>query len=142
MNLKKGISLTIRHNQSRKVEISTNGGIRVSEEKSTNATSNYSHRGGIRIPLIYFNDINIQNTVNFTFNLDMSESRTKQSGDGGITFTQNVNTGWKAGLRISYSFTSRVSGGLVYEYRENKTETTGRKIDRDFGFDVNIAISG
>jgi len=28
------------------------------------------------------------------------------------------------------------------EYRESATRTTGRKIDRDFGFDVNLAISG
>jgi hypothetical protein len=30
----------------------------------------------------------------------------------------------------------------VFEYRENETKTTGKKIDRDFGFDINISISG
>ena len=44
--------------------------------------------------------------------------------------------------RISYQFSTKVSGGLRYEYRESDTRTTGRKIDRDFGFDVNLAISG
>ena len=49
---------------------------------------------------------------------------------------------WKAGLRMSYQFSTKVSGGIRYEYRESDTRTTGRKIDRDFGFDVNLAISG
>jgi hypothetical protein len=31
---------------------------------------------------------------------------------------------------------------MIYGYHENKSMTTGKKIDRDFGFDVNIAISG
>jgi len=43
---------------------------------------------------------------------------------------------------VSYQFSTKVSGGLRYEYRESATRTTGRKIDRDFGFDVNLAISG
>jgi len=35
-----------------------------------------------------------------------------------------------------------VTGGLIYEYRVSDSKTTGRKLDRDFGFDINIAISG
>ena len=33
-------------------------------------------------------------------------------------------------------------GGLRYEYRESDSRTMGEKIDRDFGFDINIAITG
>jgi hypothetical protein len=35
-----------------------------------------------------------------------------------------------------------VSGSMIYGYHENESMTTGKKIDRDFGFDVNIAITG
>ena len=29
-----------------------------------------------------------------------------------------------------------------YEYRENDTRLTGRRIDRDFGVNLNVAIRG
>ena len=52
------------------------------------------------------------------------------------------SSNWKAGLRISYQFSNKISGGLRYEYRESDSRTMGEKIDRDFGFDINIAITG
>ena len=142
MNLKKGISMNIRHNMSKSVQDESNG-LSVRNEKSWTASSNYSHRGGFTIPLPYMDDWNIQNTVNFTLNFDMNESESLGSKDGGAEFGQTAfNSGWKTSLRISYSFSSQISGGIIYEYRESDSKTTGKKIDRDFGFDVNIAISG
>ena len=52
------------------------------------------------------------------------------------------SSNWKTGLRISYQFSNKISGGLRYEYRETDSRTMGQKIDRDFGFDINIAIAG
>ncbi len=48
----------------------------------------------------------------------------------------------KIGLRISYSFSSRVTGAVILEYRESDSKHVGKKIDRDIGFDLNLAISG
>ncbi|MFQ6678187.1 MAG: cell surface protein SprA [Fidelibacterota bacterium] len=142
MNLKKGISFNIRHTVSKSVQDELNG-LSVRKEKSLTASSNYSHRGGFTIPLPMTDDWHIQNTVNFTLNFDMNESETLGSQDGGAEFGQLAfNSGWKTALRISYSFSSQITGGIIYEYRETDSKTTGRKIDRDFGFDVNIAISG
>jgi len=142
MNLKKGISMNIRHNVSKSVQDESNG-LSVRNEKSWTASSNYSHRGGFTIPLPMMDDWNIQNTVNFTLNFDMNESESLGSKNGGAEFGQTAfNSGWKTALRISYSFSSQISGGIIYEYRESESKTTGKKIDRDFGFDVNIAISG
>ena len=88
-------------------------------------------------------DYKIQNTVNFQFNFDMNESETLGSKYGGLEFGQTAyNSGWKAGIRITYTFSAKVSGSMIYGYHENKSMTTGKKIDRDFGFDVNIAITG
>ena len=36
----------------------------------------------------------------------------------------------------------RDRGSLFYEYRENDTRLTGRRIDRDFGINLNVAIRG
>ncbi|MFQ6604393.1 MAG: cell surface protein SprA [Fidelibacterota bacterium] len=142
VSFKKGISFNARYNWSRSLEES-NGGQTLRDESSFNAGANYSHRGGLTIPLPMMDDFHIENTMNFTFNFDSNSSRTEGRGRGAEKFeVKSENKGWKAGLRISYSFTSRVSGGILYEYRENKTKSSGRKIDRDFGFDVNIAITG
>ena len=48
----------------------------------------------------------------------------------------------KSVLRVTYSLTDDVSGSLFYEYRENDTRLTGRRIDRDFGVNLNVAIRG
>ena len=94
------------------------------------------------MPIPYYGDVKLNNTMSFTMNFDLNDSREFRSGDK-ISFEEGTFTeSWKAGLRVSYQFNTRVSGGLRYEYRESDTRTTGRKIDRDFGFDVNLAISG
>jgi len=141
-SFKKGFSLNMRYNQSSSLEQRDNGQT-LRMESSFNAGANYSHKGGLTIPLPMMDDFHIDNTMNFNFNFDSNTSGSKGRSNIDEKFTsQDKNSSWKAGLRISYSFTSRVSGGLVYEYRESDTSHTGRKIDRDFGFDVNIAISG
>jgi hypothetical protein len=31
---------------------------------------------------------------------------------------------------------------MIWEYRESDSMHTGKRVDRDFGFDVNLAIRG
>ncbi|MDP6533427.1 MAG: cell surface protein SprA [Candidatus Marinimicrobia bacterium] len=143
MSLKHGISVSIRHNKSRSVEESYNGGKKVNNDQSVTGTASYSHRGGFTIPVVFFRDFNIQNTVNFSLNFDMSESETKQKALNAENFALTAfNTSWRAAFRITYTFNTKVTGSMVYEYRETDSMTTGKKLDRDFGFDVNIAITG
>ncbi|MFH1852078.1 MAG: hypothetical protein ABIA75_07000, partial [Candidatus Neomarinimicrobiota bacterium] len=142
MALNKGISVNTRVNYSKAVDRLENGFTK-KIDKSLTSSANYSHKGGLSIPLPFMKDFNIQNTVTFTFNFDYNESETRKTNDIAEGFTLDREmTSWKAGLRISYTFTSKVSGGVIYEYRESDNNISGRKIDRDFGFDVNIAISG
>jgi len=141
-NLHKGISMNFRHNLSKSLDRVPTG-ITVHRDKSYTSSANYSHRGGITIPLPFMEDYKIQNTVNFQFNFDMNESETLGSKNDGLEFGQTAyNSGWKAGIRITYTFSAKVSGSMIYGYHENESMTTGKKIDRDFGFDLNIAISG
>jgi hypothetical protein len=141
-NLQKGISMNFRHNLSKSLDRVPTG-ITVHIDKSYTSSANYSHRGGITIPLPFMDPYKIENTVNFQFNFDMNESETLGSKNQGQEFGQTAfNSGWKVGMRVTYTFSAKVSGSMIYGYHENDSMTTGKKIDRDFGFDVNIAISG
>ncbi len=141
MTLVKNISLTIRRNQSISVE-QRDQGLSMRKENSWTASSSYNHRGGFTIPLPFMEDFRIQNNMSFTLNYDSNKSETFGAKEDNKFTRLSMNTLWKVGLRIQYSFTSKVSGGVNYEYRESDSNNTGRKIDRDFGFDLNLAISG
>ena len=141
LSLDRGISLNIRNTLNRSLDIRPSG-ITLQIEKTWSASTSYSHKGGFTIPLPFMENWEVQNNMNFTFNFDLNESETFASGNS-VDFTQQAfNSGWKIGMRVSYSFSRNVTGGLIYEYRESDSKTTGRKLDRDFGFDINIAISG
>lgn len=143
MSLGRGVSTSLRYNRSRSVEESYNGGLKVLNDESATASASYSHRGGFTIPLPFFRDFNIQNTVNFALNFSMSDNEVNQKAQDAEKFAQtSKNSNWVAGLRITYTFNTRVTGSMIYEYRESDSKTMGKKLDRDFGFDVNIAISG
>ena len=141
MSLNKGISLNIRSNYNRSLDIKPSG-LSLRVEKSWSASTSYSHKGGFTIPLPFTDDWNVENNMNFTLKFDMNENETFASGNNVDLTQQAFTSGWKTGMRISYSFSRNVTGGIIYEYRESNSKTTGRKIDRDFGFDINIAISG
>ena len=141
MTLKKNISITFRHNRNKSLDESQNG-MTIHSDNSYTSTGTYTHRGGLKIPIPYYGVVNMNNTMSFTLNFDMNESSEERSGDKVNFETGSFSESWKAGLRVSYQFNTKVSGGIRYEYRENDSRTTGKKVDRDFGFDVNIAISG
>jgi len=141
MTLQKNVSVTFRNNMSRSLDESPSG-LTIQNDNSYTSTGTYTHRGGINIPVPFYGTLNLNNTISFTLNFDLNESREERSGDKVNLEVGSFSESWKTGLRISYQFSTKVSGGLRYEYRESDTRTTGRKIDRDFGFDVNLAISG
>lgn len=137
----KGISLNIRHNLSKTAQKSPTG-LTLKKEQSISLSSNYAHKGGFKIPLPFFDDYKVQNTMNFTFNADYNLSRTLATKNNTDLAEIAKNESKKIGLRISYSFSSRVTGAVILEYRESDSKHIGKKIDRDIGFDLNLAISG
>ena len=141
MTLQKNISLTFRNNISKSLD-ETPTGLTIMNDNSYTSTGTYTHRGGMNIPIPFYGDLNLNNTMSFTLNLDLNNSREEKSGDKINLEVGSFSESWKTGLRVSYQFSTKVSGGIRYEYRESETRTTGKKIDRDFGFDVNLAISG
>ena len=141
MTLQKNISVTFRHNRSKSLDESPTG-LTIQHDNSYTSTGTYTHRGGMNIPIPFYGDLNLNNTISFTLNFDLNESREERSGDKINLEVGSFSESWKTGLRMSYQFSTKVSGGIRDEYRESDTRTTGKKIDRDFGFDVNLAISG
>jgi cell surface protein SprA len=141
MTWKRNISVTFRHNRNKSLDESPTG-LTINKDNSYTSTGTYTHRGGMKIPVPFYGDVNLNNTMSFTLNFDLNESQEERSGDKVNLEVGSFSESWKTGLRVSYQFSTKVSGGLRYEYRESATRTTGRKIDRDFGFDVNLAISG
>jgi cell surface protein SprA len=143
MSLKKGIAINMRHNRTISREESANGGQKIFHDQSYLITANYTHRGGFTIPLPFFDNYKVNNQVNFTFNFDMNKNRTLQKAQQAIKFAETAFTSsWKTGIRLTYSFSQTVSGSMIWEYRESDSKHTGKRIDRDFGFDVNLAIRG
>lgn len=145
MTLKKGISLSTRFAVVRTVDNRFTGinSTTVKSDRSLTATSSYSHRGGLRIPVFFFRDFNLENTINFSLTFDYSESDTKERNNVQYKLsTTDKRNSWKMSPRISYSFSRTVTGGIWFEYRESDSRLRGRRVDRDFGFDVNIAIKG
>ena len=141
--LKKGVSLNMRHNRTLSKEITANGGQKIFNDQSYLLSANYAHKGGFSIPVPFFDNYKVNNQVNFTFNFDMNKNRTLQKAQEATKFAETTFTSsWKSGLRLTYSFSKSVSGSMVWEYRENDSKHTGKKVDRDFGFDVNLAIRG
>lgn len=141
--LKKGVAITMRHNRTLSREESANGGQKIYHDQSYLISANYTHRGGFTIPFPFFDNYKVNNQVNFTFNFDMNKNRTLQKAQEATKFAETAFTSsWKTGIRLTYSFSQSVSGSMIWEYRENDSKHTGKKIDRDFGFDVNLAIRG
>jgi len=140
MSLAKGVSLNIRHNRS-KIATKTPTGLNLKNDKSYSLSSNYTHKGGFKIPLPFFDRYKAENTMNFTFNADYNKSQTHATKNTEDLTELDSNESFKIGLRISYTFSKLITGAMIFEYRESDTRI-GKKIDRDIGFDVNIAISG
>ena len=141
--LNKGVTMTIRHNRTNSRETTSNGGQKIFNDQSYLITANYSHRGGFEIPLPFFDNYKINNQVNFTFNFDMNKNQTLQKSLEANKFAETAFTSsWKSGMRLTYSFSESVSGSMIWEYRESDSMHTGKRVDRDFGFDVNLAIRG
>ena len=143
LSLNKGVTMTIRHNRTNSRETTSNGGQKIFNDQSYLITANYSHRGGFEIPLPFFDNYKINNQVNFTFNFDMNKNQTLQKSLEANKFAETAFTSsWKSGMRLTYSFSESVSGSMIWEYRESDSMHTGKRVDRDFGFDVNLAIRG
>ena len=141
-SFKNGISTNIRSNITHTLDEVANGLTYISEN-SILASITYNFTKGIRIPLPFTErNVDLKNNINLTLNFDVSKKKEEGSKDKINFAEQNFVNSWKTILRVTYALTDNISGSLFYEYRENDTRLTGRRIDRDFGVNINVAIRG
>ena len=141
-SFKNGISTNIRSNITHTLdEVAT--GLTYISDNSILATITYNFSKGIRFELPFTDrNINLRNNMNISLNFDISSKKEQGSKDKINFVEQNFSNTSKSILRITYTLTDDVTGSLFYEYRENDTRLTGRRIDRDFGINLNVAIRG
>jgi hypothetical protein len=141
-SFKNGISTNIRTNITHTLDEVANGLTYVSDN-SILASITYNFSKGIRFSLPFTErNVYLKNNMNITLNFDISQKKEEGSKDKINFAEQNFTNSRKSVLRVTYTLTDDVTGSLFYEYRENDTRLTGRRIDRDFGINLNVAIRG
>ena len=141
-SFKNGVSTNIRSNITHTLdEVAT--GLTYISDNSILATITYNFSKGIRFELPFTDrNINLKNNMNISLNFDFSNKKEEGSKDKINFVEQDFSNSRKSILRVTYTLTDDVTGSLFYEYRENDTRLTGRRIDRDFGINLNVAIRG
>ncbi|MCK4577212.1 MAG: cell surface protein SprA [Candidatus Marinimicrobia bacterium] len=142
MSFNNGISSNLGVSNSMSLQRSEAGDSKT-EAMQINGSIAYQHRGGLNIPLPFLRDFKMQNTANFS--LDVNYSSNIQSDKKGAARKfepRAVTSKWGIKPSITYSFTNKVSGSLIMEYNESFHNISGKRITRRFQFDVNIAIRG
>ncbi|MEL1226530.1 MAG: hypothetical protein VW963_07265, partial [Candidatus Neomarinimicrobiota bacterium] len=141
-SFKNGISTNLRSNITHTLdEVAT--GLTFVTDNSILATITYNFSKGIRFNLPFSDrNINLRNNMNISLNFDFSEKKEQGSKDKINFVEQNFSNTNKSILRITYTLTDDITGSLFYEYRETDTRLTGKRIDRDFGINFNVAIRG
>ncbi|MBO8151434.1 MAG: cell surface protein SprA [Candidatus Marinimicrobia bacterium] len=141
-SLKSGINGNLRFNMGRTITV-REGDTQITENKGAIFSLSYHKRGGLNIPLPFMNDVSLENDIKFNLNFDFNSTVRKAKMKTGKKFTrQGENWSWKITPTITYSFTNKVSGSIFFEYGESFDIYTGKRVNRNGGFNVNIAIRG
>jgi hypothetical protein len=150
LSFKNNLSGNIRMNQGKSITYSpTSGGAgsSINLTRSINGSINYTKKGGLKIPLPFFGDKQLQNNIKFTMNFSLSENETMQSkavaNSEKIEYTTTSKTSnWNLTPRINYSVSKNVTGSLFFKYSVSSSKQRGKNVTRDGGITVNIAIRG
>ena len=142
MNFTNGIASQLRFSHTLGLDQSDQGRTRNTSKQIT-ASINYQHRGGMTLPLPFLEDLTLNNTINLSIDFSLSSDLKEQlRGDAVRYTTTSRSSSWSIKPQIAYTFTDKVTGGFHVLYEEHDHYITGKRINRDFRFDVNIAIRG
>ncbi|UCD38487.1 MAG: hypothetical protein JSW54_03140, partial [Fidelibacterota bacterium] len=141
-NFDNGVATNVRLSHTVNLDRNENGNTKTTNQQLT-ATVSYRHQGGLTIPFPFFDDFYLQNTVNFDLSFDYTSGNEYSLKGAAIDRTHSKwNKKWSVTPRITYTFSDKVTGGFHIVYSENDDYLYGKRINRDFKFDVNIAIRG
>ncbi|SVC61312.1 uncharacterized protein METZ01_LOCUS314166, partial [marine metagenome] len=109
-------------------------------------TIKFKKSGGLKMNTLFFRDFYIRNNMDFalTFNYNtdrklMTSTRVSNLSD----FNEHSKSmAWSFKPNVSYSFTNWVTGNFYVIYGVSENKTSGRKEEKDFGFNMNIKIQG
>ena len=111
-----------------------------------NVTVTHQRSGGMKIPLVLFDDFYMENDIKFEMNVTWDQNYTLIAPIGAQTIDDFNEDSRSMSLlikpNITYSFTRWVNGNLYFMYEINENKTTGRTTNQDFGFRFNIRIQG
>ncbi|MFB0515291.1 MAG: cell surface protein SprA [Candidatus Neomarinimicrobiota bacterium] len=142
INFNNGITSNIRASQTLTLDYRDSGEMRRTGRQTT-ASMGYQHRGGLTIPLPFFRDFKMQNTINFNIDFDFQRDYTEERKAETANYViKDKSENWSINPYITYSFTDKVTGSFKFTYTERYGIIFGRQIDRKVGFDMNIAIRG
>ena len=105
----------------------------------------YVKTGGIKIDKVFFfRDFYIKNKIDFTLTFTHDTSRKRKTTNYELyDFNEETNNkSWSIKPNVGYTFTRWVTGNIYVSYGVTENRTTGRKEERDFGFNMNIKIQG
>ena len=141
-SFKNGISANLRYSDQLTLNIKDSGD---SKEKGNQFSSsiNYQRRGGFTIPIPFYGDFKLDNTVNFSLTMETSSSFSFiRVGDSPEFFETQFSRNLSIKPYITYTFSKNVNGSFRFGYSERENPFTGKTITRDIGFDVNMVIRG
>jgi hypothetical protein len=106
----------------------------------------YSRSKGMYIPIFFFRDLDLKNTVSFSFSADY-EISSKLVAYEEIEKKEELildDTSNKISIspKMSYQFSQWVNGNIFYKYILIDDISTGVRDEQDFGFNITIQIRG
>ncbi len=137
-----GISSELRYSLSHDI-VNQNTDTRKTLSENGTFTITYSKKGGLHIPIPFLEDLNMQNTIDFSMNANYStRSVYLRKIESGSFVNTDWNKSWKLRPVVNYQFSKNINGSVFYEYGETSTPLNPKRINRDFGLSAKIRISG
>lgn len=144
LSMKNGLSGNIAVNKSTTLNKSLSSGSGAS--RSTNfdvsATANFSKKSGFSLP--FMKGKKLKNSIDFSFTFTASSAVQESTRSSDLTGFEETSrtTRWSLSPRLSYSFSSTVTGGAFVDIGKTNNKRVGTTKYQEFGVDVNIAIRG
>ena len=106
----------------------------------------YSRTAGMYIPVPFLRDLDLKNTVSFSFSTDFDFSRKlvgyQQVENISELTLDDSSSKFSLTPKMSYQFSQWVSGNIFFKYILSDDINTGERVERDFGFNLTIQIRG
>ncbi|MBN1464460.1 cell surface protein SprA, partial [candidate division KSB1 bacterium] len=143
MQMKNGISFSVKYNVSAKESITlTSGqaGTRTSAQ-DLSVSASYSKKGDFRIPLPFLGRKRLQNAIDFALSFTLGDNITEKSKGGPYEVTAETSK-WILKPTVDYSFSNRVRGGAYFELGKTHNKMIGDTSFKELGINVSISIRG